>query len=123
MKDQSAPKPFSPTVKDFERWNVLDQAERRLEASTVPITWALLVLLEPGLGTLLTDVQAIKDDHVSESFCANRHWYRHFKPRLLKLVGYERPDVHPILSSPVAYEIAYDQLLDPLPPCRNCACL
>lgn len=92
--------------------------------STAP-TFADLVKLEPKLGELLTEA---KSYHTSQNpeFCANAAWYGYggepgIKPRLLKLVGWERPGgLHWPLSTPAAYDVAYDTLFEALPDCGKC---
>lgn len=114
---------FTVTPQDLNREARVIEAEARLDESDIRLTWDLLAILEPQLKLLLEDAQAIRDDCESESFCANRHWYLELRPCLLKLVGWDRPGFHPILSTRQAYDLAYGKLYEPLPACRNCACL
>ena len=89
-----------------------------------PLTWARLARLEPQLAALLVEARAVdgRDPH----FCANRVWYRDFKPRLLGLVGWalkERPGAAPVLATSEAYSLATETLYDALPGCRGCWCI
>jgi hypothetical protein len=91
-------------------------------------TFAELAALEPALNNLLAEARG---HHASRApdFCANAAWYGYLgfpglKPRLLQLVGFERAERHPVLSTPAAYDVAYDFLCDALPNCRGrCPCL
>ncbi len=85
-------------------------------------TFEELVRLEPRLGALLIEAKAVRRPR-GKSFCANLTWYRVFKPRLCQLVGWERAERHPVLSTNTAYDVAYDRIYDVLPNCRRCLCL
>ena len=92
------------------------------------LTWEQLVKLEPELGRLLERAKATKSR--GKHFCANARWYGFgqwrfagLKPRLLWLVGWQRPDKHPVLSSTEAYDLAYETVYEALPNCRDCWCL
>ncbi|MBM3880424.1 MAG: hypothetical protein FJ387_12020 [Verrucomicrobia bacterium] len=87
------------------------------------LAWTQLVGLEPDLAYLLEEIRQVHDDGATPSFCANRLWVERFKPHMYHLVGWGRPDCHPVLVSSEAYELAYRILYRPLPPCRNCGCL
>ena len=82
------------------------------------ITWDELVQLEPALDQLLQQVRQVQ---AGPGFCANRVWYgpNGFKAKLLKLVGWERQDNHPVLSTDEAYDVAYDVLYEALPACQH----
>jgi hypothetical protein len=80
-----------------------------------------MIQLEPGLQELREDVAVVEDDKTSSSFCANRLWIRRFKPRLIELVG-SLAGVEELRTSE-AYDVAYRELYQILPPCRNCLCL
>lgn len=45
--------------------------------------------LEPKLKILASDIFKVIDDKTTTCFCANTIWYRRFKPRLVKLVGFD----------------------------------
>ena len=67
-------------------------------------------------------------DRGGPGFCANAVWYGYrghcgIKRRLVRLVGWGAEVADPVLRSPAAYDVAYRELYDPLPPCRSCACL
>jgi hypothetical protein len=93
------------------------------------LTWATLVALEPQLAGLLAEAQAVRDCDTAPYFCANAAWFgydghRGFKPRLRRLVGWDRPDGHPALTSCEAYDLAYQTIYEALPPCRGyCGCV
>ncbi len=82
-----------------------------------------LAVLEPGIVELLREAELVKDDGTAESFCPNVIFGTRFKPRILALVGWERPEKDPVLSSSAAYDVVYDAIYNPMPPCRNCFCL
>jgi hypothetical protein len=89
-------------------------------------TFEELVALEPGLSKLLAEARAERaEQRANPYYCANDVWYRRFKPRLLRLVGWERSGdhEHSELSCPAAYDVAYDRIYEALPECRNCGCL
>jgi hypothetical protein len=86
---------------------------------TTTMTWDELVKLEPKLGVLLAEAQAVRDD--DPHFCANAIWYDFLKPRLVLLVGWCRPDRTKPLASEQAYDVAYDTIYEALPDCRDCA--
>ena len=87
------------------------------------LTWNDLAEREPRLVVLLMEIKHVKDDKTKRSFCANRVWYRDFKPRVIKLVGWYAELDDPMLRTVEAYDIGYQYLYDKLPPCRNCMCL
>jgi hypothetical protein len=95
--------------------------ETIMTTNTKPLTWNELARLEPRLSGLLDKAKAVKAK--GRNFCANDVWYRRFKPRLLWLVGWDRPDNHPVLSSMQAFDLAYETIYEVLPNCRQCTCL
>lgn len=82
-----------------------------------------LCQIEPELRVLWEKSRAIRDDPDRESFCANRHWYRRggLKSELLVLVGWDARN--PRLRGSDNYDVAYYEVYDQLPNCRNCICL
>jgi hypothetical protein len=94
-----------------------------------PLSWSDLACLEPRLAQLLAKAKRVKDDGAGSYFCANACWYGYdgwpgFKPWLLRLVGRERPETHPVLSTPAAYDVAVGTIYNVLPGCRGpCGCL
>lgn len=84
-----------------------------------------LAALEPSLGKLFDEARS-HDSDGDPRFCANAAWYGYnghdgLKPRLLRLVGFERAEGrHPVLSTPEAYDEAYDAIYGALPDCREC---
>jgi len=93
------------------------------------MTFESLCALEPELQKLADELAGIRDDGTQEYFCANEIWYgqnRHpgIKPRLCRLVGWDRPRGPEELRNHRAYEIATNALYDLLPGCRGrCGCL
>ncbi|MBU1222301.1 MAG: hypothetical protein KKA22_03980 [Gammaproteobacteria bacterium] len=113
------------------------------------ITWERLCELNPALVKLEADIKVVADADTGEGyFCANRHWYRTFKPRLWHEVGTfagcveeEKPvsdkwpepldltqpfifpertwDVPPELLTHEAWNVAYEHLYELLPDCRH----
>jgi hypothetical protein len=86
-------------------------------------TLAELVAQEPQIQRLLDEAAAVRDDPEKECFCANILFSTLFKPRLLRLVGWNRVERDPVLSTSLAYDLAFDAIYDRLPSCRNCLCL
>lgn len=92
------------------------------------MTFDRLCELEPKLKSLADEASATRDDGTKEAFCANAIWYGYFghpgiKPRLLLLVGWERPDGPDELLTTEAYDVAYDTIYNMLPDCRGeCGC-
>lgn len=85
------------------------------------ILWKQICELEPGLLDLYTEAAAVKDDGKLKRFCANDVWTHRFKPRLVKLVGWDSKIE--LLQSTTAYDVAYHMVYDVLPDCRNCSCI
>jgi len=101
----------------------------------VTLTWDDLIVLEPFLGQLLAEIEAVHDDPTERYFCANELWYGYnrfrgcgFKQSLSLCVGRHR-DNHelgfapPELCTSTAYDVAYEKLYNALPDCRNCLCM
>ena len=84
-------------------------------------TWDDIVEIEPRLGQLLKEIQAI--DGSSVPFCANQGWYGRggdrasFKMRMMLMVG------HFAFSRDLAnnqdYDTAYGMLYGALPDCKH----
>jgi hypothetical protein len=96
--------------------------KRKIEYHQEALTWDRLVELEPKLGVILSQIPG-SDDRKAARFCANRLWHLKLKPQVVALVGWLRPQRHPILSTQQAYDLAYHKLDSALPRCRNCSCL
>lgn len=100
------------------------------------VNWVELVAREPLLLTLAAEINGIrrtwrrvKSTNPWASFCANGKWGGYGRPRevslnwrLGQLVGWNREDDDPVLSSSEAYEVAVQALYDMLPDCYNCGC-
>ena len=82
-------------------------------------TWEYMIERQPLLLSLYRDAKKIKDEG-GLSFCANKVWYDDFKPRLVKLVGFECKTKE--LKTQEAYDRAYKKVYSVLPNCRNCIC-
>jgi hypothetical protein len=89
---------------------------------TATLSFDEICELEPRVGELLREVQAVKDTG-GESFCANDHWCLPggFESRLCRLVGWRA--AKPELRNSECYDIAYDHLYVLLPSCRECRCI
>ena len=82
--------------------------------------WALLILAQPKLADLLTEIQALHTEPPTTPFCANDVWFRPdgLHRRMSALVGWEADGAPPI----AAYDTAYNTLYAALPDCRECTC-
>lgn len=86
------------------------------------ITWERIAQVCPELEQMRKEASAIDGSH--PHFCANDVWFEQFKPRLLRLVGFEALPSHPDwMYGHVAYEIAYRAIYDALPDCQACICM
>lgn len=86
------------------------------------ITWDDLIQREPRLADLLEEAEAVRDEGRT-GFCAMTAFYRHIRPPMLTLVGWEAERDDRVLLTSRAYDLAARRLLDALPPCRNCWCI
>lgn len=69
------------------------------------ITWERIVQVCPALGRMRDEACAV--DGSDWQFCANTVWAEDFKPRLVRLVGYDAPaNVPEWMATHTAYEIA-----------------
>lgn len=101
-----------------------------MTAAVDRLTWDQLAELEPRLRALEAEVRAFADGYAKRRVrCANAVMLgfgsfdgRGIKDRLQRLVGWYRPDRHPVLSSALAYDLAGDRLYRLLPDCRGCNC-
>jgi hypothetical protein len=59
------------------------------KTSEEPLAWEEMVVVEPRLARLLSDIQAIKDPGGPKGFCANYHWVTNLKPTFVRLVGFQ----------------------------------
>lgn len=89
--------------------------------------WVELCVHEPKLLDFIHECQKCRNKYLDTKtypdFCANTTWFG-LKKTLLKLVGYERVDKHPILSTSEAYDLVYAFGYAFMPPCRGeCSCL
>ena len=85
------------------------------------MTWAEIIKIEPALESLYDEAKAVRDEGSGDSFCANLIWYEQFKPRLVRLAGWDARKSE--LRSTEAYDLAYRKIYDPIPACRGCGCL
>ncbi len=91
--------------------------ETRLE------TWDALMEIEPLLGELLTEAEAVRDDGSAPEFCAVNYWYgwegcTGLHSRTASWVFGDCFDVmrRPGLS---LYRVAMNRIFHSLPPCRH----
>ena len=85
------------------------------------MTWTQIVKAEPRLKALYDEARAVRDDKTREWFCANHVWYEDFKPRLVKLVGWECRNS--LIRDDKSYDTAYQRIYRALPDCRGCQCM
>lgn len=87
------------------------------------ITWDRIVQECPELGRMRDEARVVDDG--DPHFCANDVWYEHFKPRLLRLVGFEALPAYSAdwMYGSKAYEVAYRTIYNELPDCRMCICI
>jgi hypothetical protein len=100
-----------------------EQNEVPALAGNAPLTFQKLAAMEPGLDRLLAKALAYHNN-TPRQFCANAVWYGYghqpgLKRQLERLVGWDRPGKHPVLSSPEAYELGYETVYEALPPCDH----
>lgn len=110
---------ITPEMDDHCR--AVHEAERQFAIIAPRLSWEMLANLEFELAELLHDARCA-DSYDAKRFCRETLWYSEVKPILVRIVGHERPDYHPILGTSAAYEIAYDTILEAMPACRNCSC-
>jgi hypothetical protein len=93
-----------------------------------PLDWETLVELEPALGALLAEVQAIHDDGKAGHFCRHDYYMSMrwdqpgLKRRFSELVGWHARNKNALLHTSEAYDLVLEIILEALPPCRNCCC-
>jgi hypothetical protein len=85
-----------------------------------------LYQLEPQLGEIERELDAVKDDGSGPWFCSNFLWLP-VNTRLRLLVGVARlpqpgDEQHPELYDSHSYELVFTHLSQRLPGCRNCGC-
>ncbi len=82
------------------------------------MTFSEMAKIEPRLQALYNEVQQVKAK--KKAFCANRVWYKYFKPQLILLAGWNAKN--PQLRTTEAYDVAYQAIYELLPDCQNCLC-
>ncbi|MBL8798895.1 MAG: hypothetical protein JNM56_33735 [Planctomycetia bacterium] len=90
-------------------------------------TWTELVALEPRLQALYDEAHALRVDDdplFCGSFCyAIGHGeIPSFKRRIRELVGWYRPEDHPVLSTSAAWLLVSQTIEDALPDCGTGGC-
>jgi len=87
-----------------------------------PLTWEKITALDDDLKFLYED--ALVAEYEKEDFgyqCPKLHrWYRGYKPRMLRLVGFGRNQPPEELEGTEAYEICYHKICDALPCPEKC---
>jgi hypothetical protein len=81
------------------------------------IKWDEIVKIEPRLESLRQEAAAWREKDLPDDFCANEVWYEAFKPRIVRLVGWEAKDER--LSGNTTYDVAYKTVLDAMPDCKH----
>jgi hypothetical protein len=73
-----------------------------------PVTWDEIAAIDTRLTELLDEIIADPryNDHTYD------HWYEHYKPRLVRLVGHGRNELPAVMRSRSAYDVAYRTLLN-----------
>lgn len=104
------------------------------------LLWKRLIELEPRLEQVYAAAASIKDNRGAPYFCANEAWSvwlnrgsvwarwpnKHgitLKQWPSMLVGWDRYDNDPVLSTSKSYECAYQTVYEALPACCNCGCV
>ena len=95
------------------------EIDRRSRIIAEHLTWEILSAFEPKLAELHDEVCGADTDLTDSWFCSDRYWSL-VEPRLDALVGPDRPDKDPILSTDEAHDIAIDVVFASRPQCRNC---
>ena len=94
-------------------------AKSAIRSKTKREAFESLCQVEPRLRQLATLIGEINDPGTTPFFCANEVWYRVWKPKVCRLVGWDRITGPDSLKSEEAYDVAYETLYDLLPPCRH----
>lgn len=82
------------------------------------MTWGELIELEPKLEALRKQIQLVDDS--KPNVCATEIWLKHFKPRMVQLVGWERIEGPAVLKTEEAYRLAYHVLFhQTMPDCKH----
>lgn len=91
-------------------------------------TWEQLVAREPRLGEVMATARAARRDTPAR-YCANEAWFGYgphrgqgVKPLLDPLVGWHAESRDPLLTTSLAYDVAYRTIYAALPDCRGCDC-
>jgi len=84
------------------------------------LTFSQLAALEPGLKALLIDCRGLQP--ILGRTCPLHDWYKLFKPRLVRLVGFDARVNDEILRSSRAYNLAYQKCFDALKCPKGCLC-
>lgn len=97
MKACIPPQSLTIIPQNLERLPKLLQADQKLAESGIQVTWELLALIEPRLPELLKEFGPFFswEDEAQAAVAFQ------------DLVGYQRQDLHPILCTGQAYEVAY----------------
>jgi hypothetical protein len=86
--------------------------------STNLLTFEDLTKIEPKLQALY---DRAKNFPVYAGYCPIGNWYKFFKPKLIKLVGWTARKDDPVIRGHVAYDLCYRLIYAALPPCpKSC---
>lgn len=86
------------------------------------LTFAKMAAIAPELNDLLAEARAVRDPG-NPSYCRDSHlfkWPNGAKYRLDKLVGYDARNADERLRNDEAWHTAFHEIMEALPPCRNC---
>lgn len=84
------------------------------------LDWEMLLDYEPQLAHLLRDAITADSDRNAERFCRQTFLQKELRPLLSGLVGHRRTaGQHSILGTFDAYAVAYQKLMNAVPPCRG----
>jgi len=108
-------------IDDLQLWCFSKKGNALNEKAKAELSFEKIMAMEPEVKRLYSIARMVSDDPQKPYFCANLIWYELMKPVLLRCVGWERP-LKDILSTEFAYSLAYKNISEQLPDCRNCGC-
>ena len=87
-----------------------------------PITWEKITAMDEDIRNLYQEALIAEYEPGDfKFFCPRDHvWFREFKPRFKRLVGFHRPHPPKELQTCEAYDIAYHKIADAIPCSVKC---